>query len=55
MGSPPLWFSSGQKIIADGAKLIAQTAFGQGTSVVFREYEFMPHSFATQILKSPQS
>jgi acetyl esterase/lipase len=54
-GSPPLWFASGQEMIVDAAKLIAQTAFSHGTTVIFQEYESMPHIFMTQFLDSPQS
>jgi acetyl esterase/lipase len=54
-GSPPLWFASGQEMIVDAPKLIAQTAFSQGTTVVFQEYESMPHIFMTQFLDSSQS
>ena len=54
-GSPPLWFASGQEQIVDGAKVIAQTAFGQGVTVVFQEYEAMPHIFMWRFVDSPQA
>ena len=55
IGSPPMFFASGQEMIVDGVKVIAQTAFSQGTTVVFQEYEAMPHIFLWSCAGSPQS
>lgn len=54
-GSPPMFFASGQEMIVDAVKVIAQTAFNQGTTVVFQEYEAMPHIFMWTCAGSPQS
>lgn len=54
-GSPPMFFASGQEMIVDGVKVIARTAFNQGTTVVFQEYEAMPHVFLWLCAGSPQS
>ena len=54
-GSPPIFFASGQEMIVDAVKVIAQTAFNQGTTVVFQEYEAMPHIFLWTCAGSPQS
>ena len=54
-GSPPMWFASGQEMIIDAVRVIAQTAFNQGTTVVFQEYEAMPHIFLWRCPGSPQS
>lgn len=54
-GSPPMFFASGQEMIVDAVKVIAQTAFNQGTTVVFQEYEAMPHIFLWSCAGSPQS
>ncbi len=54
-GSPPMWFASGQERIVDAVKVIAQTAFRQGVTVVFQEYEAMPHIFLWRCAESPQS
>jgi acetyl esterase/lipase len=54
-GSPPMFFASGQEMIIDAVKVIAQTAFKQGTTVVFQEYEAMPHIFLWSCGGSPQS
>jgi acetyl esterase/lipase len=54
-GSPPMFFASGQEMILDAVKVIAQTTFNQGTSVIFEEYEAMPHIFLWSCAGSPQS
>ena len=54
-GSPPLWFASGQEMIVEAVKVIVQTAYSQGTTVVFQEYEAMPHIFLWRCPGSPQS
>jgi len=54
-GSPPLWFASGQEQLVDPVKVIAQTAFEQGVSVSFQEYEAMPHIFMWYFPDSPQA
>lgn len=54
-GAPPLWFACGQEQTVDSAKAIAQTAARQGVSVVFKEYEAMPHCFHIFFPTSPQA
>lgn len=54
-GSCPLWFASGQEQIVDGSRLVAQTAYSQGVSVVLQEYEGMPHTFFWIFGKAPQT
>lgn len=45
-GSCPLWLCYGQEMLVDEGKAIAKTAATQGVSVVWEEWEAMPHCFA---------
>ena len=54
-GAPPMWFACGQEQTVDSAKVVAQTAARQGVSVVFKEYEAMPHCFHIFFPNSPQA
>lgn len=54
LGAPPMWLCCGEEMLADSSKVIAQRAAGQGRTVVWSEYEAMPHCFPF-ILKLPQS
>jgi acetyl esterase/lipase len=44
--SPPLFFSVGQEMLRDEDAVLAQRAAAQGVTVVWREFEAMPHCFA---------
>jgi acetyl esterase/lipase len=46
-GSPPMWFGIGEELALDSAKLMAQRASAQGVTVVWKEFEAMPHGFLT--------
>jgi acetyl esterase/lipase len=50
-GSPPMWIQTGQELLTDEDKYIAQIAASQGVKVVFEEYETMPHCFAMVLEK----
>ena len=54
-GAPPMWFAYGQEQILDAGRVIAQTAFHQGVSIAFQEYEAMPHAFPLWHRNSPQT
>ncbi|KAJ4993951.1 Esterase [Stagonosporopsis vannaccii] len=51
--SPPLFFSVGQEMLRDEGAVLAQRAVGQGVSVVWREFEAMPHCFAMLLESNP--
>jgi acetyl esterase/lipase len=44
--APPLFFSVGQEMLRDEDAVLAQRAVAQGVTVVWREFEAMPHCFA---------
>ncbi|MCJ1360309.1 MAG: hypothetical protein MMC33_010314 [Icmadophila ericetorum] len=44
-GSPPMWLACGEERMADSSKVIAQRAAKQGVTVVWEQYEAMPHCF----------
>jgi acetyl esterase/lipase len=44
--SPPLFFSVGEEMLRDEDAVMAQRAVSQGVTVVWREFEAMPHCFA---------
>jgi acetyl esterase/lipase len=54
-GAPPLLFICGEERAADSSKVIAQRAFDQGVSVVWEQYEGMPHIFMQLMGKLPHS
>jgi hypothetical protein len=45
-GACPVWFSYGTELLADEGKATARRIARQGGTVVWREYEAMPHCFA---------
>ncbi|MCJ1300409.1 hypothetical protein MMC08_003206 [Hypocenomyce scalaris] len=45
-GAPPLWMVYGQEMLRDEGSVVAKRAAGQGVSVVWTEFEAMPHCFA---------
>lgn len=45
-GSPPLFFITGEEMLADEDKVVASRAATQGVTVQYEEYEGMPHCFA---------
>jgi acetyl esterase/lipase len=53
--SPPLFFSVGQEMLRDEDAVLAQRAVAQGVTVVWREFEAMPHCFAMLLENNPGS
>lgn len=49
-GSCPLWFGYGQEMMLDEGRAVARMAARQGVSVVWEEWEAMPHCFS-QVLQ----
>ncbi|KAI4214370.1 MAG: hypothetical protein LQ351_003123 [Letrouitia transgressa] len=45
-GSCPLWFAYGQEMLADEGRFVASLAAKQGVTVVWEQYEAMPHCFS---------
>lgn len=45
-GSPPMWVETGEELLSDEDKYIATVAAQQGVTVVYDEFEAMPHCFA---------
>ncbi|KAI9704439.1 MAG: hypothetical protein M1836_007302 [Candelina mexicana] len=45
-GAPPMWIECGEEMLTDENKVLAQRAASQGVSVVFEQYEAMPHCFS---------
>ncbi|KAL9608210.1 MAG: hypothetical protein Q9167_006951 [Letrouitia subvulpina] len=45
-GSCPLWFAYGQEMLADEGRSVASLAAKQGVTVVWEQYEAMPHCFS---------
>ncbi|KAF1920943.1 Alpha/Beta hydrolase protein [Ampelomyces quisqualis] len=51
--SPPLFFSVGEEMLRDEDAVLAQRAVAQGVTVVWREFEAMPHCFAMLLEHNP--
>ena len=51
--APPLFFSVGEEMLRDEDAVLAQRAVAQGVTVVWREFEAMPHCFAMLLESSP--
>ncbi|KAH5099481.1 hypothetical protein HBI21_054110 [Parastagonospora nodorum] len=51
--SPPLFFSVGEEMLRDEDAVFAQRAVKQGVTVVWREFEAMPHCFAMLLESNP--
>ncbi|KAL2355408.1 alpha/beta hydrolase fold-domain-containing protein [Cryomyces antarcticus] len=45
-GSPPLWIETGEEMLTDEDAFVAARAAAQGVTVVWEQYEAMPHCFA---------
>ncbi|KAL3459182.1 alpha/beta-hydrolase [Aspergillus heterothallicus] len=54
-GSCPIWMAGGQEQTVDAARVIVQTAGGQGVEVAHYEYEGLPHTFFFVWRGAPQS
>ncbi|MCJ1469429.1 hypothetical protein MMC07_008062 [Pseudocyphellaria aurata] len=54
-GSCPLWFAYGQETLLDEGRAVATRAARQGVSVVWDEWEAMPHGFAQLLPHLPAS
>ena len=56
IGCPPIYMAVGSKErLSDGAKFVAQRAARQGVSVLWDEYELMPHNWPMVFHDQPQS
>jgi acetyl esterase/lipase len=53
--SPPLFFSVGDEMLRDEDAVMAQSAVAQGVTVVWRDFEAMPHCFAMLLESNPSS
>jgi acetyl esterase/lipase len=51
--SPPLFFSVGEEMLRDEDAVLAQRCVAQNVTVVWREFEAMPHCFAMLLDKLP--
>ncbi|KAI9717277.1 MAG: hypothetical protein M1812_004804 [Candelaria pacifica] len=49
-GAPPMWIMCGEEMLADENKVLAQQAASQGVTVVFEQYEAMPHCFSMMLM-----
>ncbi|TAQ89016.1 hypothetical protein B7494_g2671 [Chlorociboria aeruginascens] len=54
-GCCPLWIETGQELLSDENKFMATKAASEGVTVVFEEYEAMPHCFAMVLPSLPAS
>ncbi|TEA06082.1 Esterase [Colletotrichum sidae] len=54
-GSPPVFMCTGWELLADEDKYMARKLQEDGVSVVFEEYEGMPHCFALILAKTPNA
>lgn len=54
-GAPPVYMSSGWELLADEQKFMASRLYASGVTVVFEEYEAMPHCFAMILSRLPAS
>ncbi|CAG5150528.1 uncharacterized protein ALTATR162_LOCUS2690 [Alternaria atra] len=52
---PPLFFSVGEEMLRDEGAVIAQRCVAQGVTVVWRDFEAMPHCFAMLLESNPSS
>ncbi|KAG9192922.1 hypothetical protein G6011_11656 [Alternaria panax] len=53
--SPPLFFSVGEEMLRDEGAVVAQRCVAQGVTVVWRDFEAMPHCFAMLVESNPAS
>ncbi|KAI2610156.1 Alpha/Beta hydrolase protein [Hypoxylon fragiforme] len=54
-GSPPVYVSCGWECIADEIKYLASRMARDGVTVVFEEYEAMPHVFSSILPRRPEA
>ncbi|CAJ2505299.1 Uu.00g126930.m01.CDS01 [Anthostomella pinea] len=54
-GAPPIYICCGWECLADEDKYLASKLTKDGVTVVFEEYEAMPHVFASILTKLPES
>ncbi|OBT73278.1 hypothetical protein VF21_08448 [Pseudogymnoascus sp. 05NY08] len=52
-GAPPIFVVSGEEMLADEGKAFAQKAAAQGVTVVWEQYEAMPHCFSLLLEGNP--
>ncbi|KAF2645153.1 acetyl-hydrolase [Massarina eburnea CBS 473.64] len=48
-GAPPVFFSVGEEMLRDEDAVVAKRMHAQGVSVVWKEFEAMPHVFAAML------
>lgn len=54
-GAPPMYICTGWEILALEDKYLARRLDGEGVTLVFEEYEAMPHCFAMILDKTPNA
>ncbi|KND86431.1 Acetyl-hydrolase [Tolypocladium ophioglossoides CBS 100239] len=54
-GAPPVYICTGWELLAFEDKFIAKKLAGDGATVVFEQYEAMPHCFAMILTKTPNA
>jgi acetyl esterase/lipase len=54
-GAPPVYIATGWEHLADEVKCLASTLHASGVTVVFEEYEAMPHCFAMVLPARPEA
>ncbi|OBT92034.1 hypothetical protein VE01_10298 [Pseudogymnoascus verrucosus] len=52
-GAPPIFVVSGEEMLADEGKAFVQKAAAQGVTVVWEQYEAMPHCFSLLLEGNP--
>ena len=54
-GAPPVYMSTGWELLADEQRYMAAKLHASGVTIVFEEYEAMPHCFAMVLGQLPAS
>lgn len=54
-GAPPVYLCTGWELLAFEDRFFAKQLAGDGATVVFEEYEAMPHCFAMILTKTPNA
>jgi acetyl esterase/lipase len=54
-GSPPIYLCTGWECLADEDKYLASKLTIDGVTVIFEEYEAMPHVFASILSQTPEA
>lgn len=54
-GCPPVYMSTGWELLADEDKFMAAKLHSQGVSIIWEEFEGMPHCFAMILTENPMA